>query len=87
MGKDLGYTTQGCDCDDTYIYFPMWDKPNYANYIFVYDWDGNYIRTIRVIWMNNEPEDIFLLDGKFYMTSYIGAKSGAQIFEMRFIGM
>lgn len=82
-GKVTNWTKQGVECDDDYIYFLQYN----SNAIVVYDWDGNYIRTIRVIWMNNEPEDIFLLDGKFYMTSYIGAKSGAQIFEMRFIGM
>lgn len=83
VGEVTNYTKQGVECDDDYIYFLHYN----SNAIIVYDWDGNYIRTIRVAWMNNEPEDIFILDGQFYMTSYIGAKSGAQIFSMRFIGV
>ena len=82
-GEVTNWIKQSIACDDDYIYFLQYN----SNAIVVYDWDGNHIRTIRVRWMNNEPQSIFLLDGKFYMTSYIGANSGAQIFEMRFIGM
>lgn len=50
--EHTGYITQGCDCDDNYIYFPQWDDKNYANYIIVYDWDGNFVNKIRVKNMN-----------------------------------
>lgn len=43
-----GYTSQGMDCDDTYVYFIQSAPYNIDNIIVVYDWDGNYIKTIKV---------------------------------------
>ena len=81
MGKDLGYTTQGCDCDDTYIYFPMWDKPNYANYIFVYDWDGNFINTVKLKSMD-EVESMCHVGDQFYIAFYAAV---SYVYEPTFI--
>ena len=50
--EHTGYITQGADCDDNYIYFPQWDDKNYANYVIVYDWDGNLVNKIKVKNMN-----------------------------------
>lgn len=47
-GKDTGLVKQGVDCDDKYIYFPQNNKDCTVNQIVIYDWDGNYINTVRV---------------------------------------
>lgn len=81
-GQVTNWTKQGIECDDNYIYFLQHN----TDAVVVYDWDGNYIRTVKITWVYNEPEAIFLMGGKFYMTTYIGTNSGAQLLEMRFIG-
>jgi len=48
MGVDTGLVRQGVDCDDKYIYFPQCSENNLVNQIVVYDWEGNYINTIKV---------------------------------------
>lgn len=48
MGQDTGLVRQGVDCDDKYIYFPQCAENNSVNQIVVYDWDGNYVNTVKI---------------------------------------
>lgn len=67
--ETAGYTTQGCCCDENYIYFVLHNK----SVITVYDWDGNYIKTIAFD-SPGEPENISVVDGQIYvMVSRVGA--------------
>ncbi len=65
-----GYTKQGVDSDEKYIYFSQYK----TNCIFVYDWDGNFINEIAVPEQSMELEAIFHIDDVFYITFI---KSGA----------
>ena len=48
-GVDTGLVRQGADCDEKYIYFPQCASDNSVNQIVVYDWEGNYINTVKVV--------------------------------------
>lgn len=81
-GKNTFATKQGITCDENYIYFLQYKD----NLIVVYDWEGNYIRKITVKGVVSEPEAIFIIDGKFYISAYYGGNAGAQIYEVSFEG-
>lgn len=70
-----GYTTQGCTSDDRFIYFVLYNQ----NCITVYDWDGTFIRTIRLS-VNGEPENISVIGNKLYVGI---AGAGATLAEVR----
>lgn len=76
-GIDTGLTKQGMDSDDTYIYFPQWDSEKDLNYIVVYDWDGNYINTLKVD-STAEIESMFNVNGDIYIAF---AGNGSTIFK------
>ena len=83
-GKDTGWTKQGVECDENYIYFVHYK----SDALIVYDWNGNHIKTVRMYLTRfgaQEPEALMLLDGKFIMTSYIGGKGGGVIFSGKFV--
>ena len=80
-GKSTGWTKQGMECDENFIYFLQYNQ----NAIVIYDWDGNYIRTVMINGVDNEPEAIFSLNGRFYMTSYMGNQQGARIYALDFV--
>lgn len=48
QGVDTGLVRQGVDCDEQYIYFPQCTENNFVNQIVVYDWEGNYVNTVKV---------------------------------------
>lgn len=77
-GTNTGYTKQGIDCDDKYIYLLQYN----SNVISVHDWDGNYVRTIKLTNVTKEPEAIFHIGDDFYMTSYAGSKKGAILYKL-----
>lgn len=63
-GKDTGYTRQGCDCDENYIYFAQSDR---ENLIVIYDYEGNFIDEIG-LGDHKEVENIFHIGNNFYTT-------------------
>lgn len=63
-----GYIKQGLECDDAFIYFFQTGKE--YNWIFVYDWEGQFIRKIPVP-MVGESENLFLWEDGF-----VGAFNG-----------
>lgn len=76
-GLDTGLVKQGMDSDDTYIYFPQWDREKHLNYIVVYDWEGNYVNTLKVD-SSLEIESMFNVNGEIYIAF---AGNGCTIFK------
>ena len=65
-GKNTGYTRQGGDCDDDYIYFV---QSGGNNILVVYDYSGNLVGEIPMT-DSNEVENIFHIGNSFYTTLY-----------------
>lgn len=63
-GVKTGYTRQGCDCDDDYIYFTQSDGDNI---VVIYDYEGNYVDTVSLE-HSHEVENLFHVDDDFYLT-------------------
>ena len=63
-GKETGYTRQGCDCDENYIYF---SQSGGDNAVAVYNYDGAYVDIIS-LGHTHEVENIFHVGGSFYTT-------------------
>ncbi len=65
----VGYTTQGCGCDDSFLYFVLYNP----NVVTIYDWEGMYITTVPLN-VPGEPEHISAWDGALYVgTAGVGA--------------
>lgn len=60
--ETTGYTTQGVDADDKYIYFIQYAE----NVVVVYDWNGERVSLIKLPVKSGEPECIFHIGGMFY---------------------
>jgi len=71
--ESTGYTTQGVDADDEYIYFVQYN----LNVVVIYDWEGKRQAIIPLAISMNEPENIFHADGLFYVGC---AKNGLNCF-------
>lgn len=65
-GEKTGYTRQGCDCDENYIYFP---QSGGNNILVIYDYTGKHIATIPMS-NPNEVENIFHVGNTFYTSMY-----------------
>ena len=65
-GVKTGYTRQGCDCDDDYIYFV---QSGGHNLLVVYDYEGNHITDIPMD-DTDEVENIFHIGNTFYTSLY-----------------
>jgi hypothetical protein len=74
-----GYTAQGMGSDDHYLYFPMSFKDR-KNIVVVYDWDGNYITTVKSD-VTREAESMFWVNGKYYIAYNA---SGEAVYETTF---
>lgn len=67
-----GYTVQGMGSDDMYIYFPM--SASRDNVIDVYDWEGQYITTLKLPF-SRESETLFYTAGEYYMNfNHLGSE-------------
>lgn len=71
LANNTGYTTQGADCDDAYIYFPQWDQPGASNYVIVYDWEGNFVNQIKIKDLN-EVESMFHVGDRVFIAYHAG---------------
>lgn len=65
-GVKTGYTRQGCDCDDNYIYFV---QSGGNNIIVVYDYSGNHVATVPMA-STDEIENIFHIGNTYYTTMF-----------------
>ncbi len=61
------YITQGMTSDDDYIYFVQ----HAVNCVMKYDWEGNFIEYLPLSKRSGEPENIWFVNGKFYMAGSV----------------
>ncbi len=71
-GVKTGYTRQGCDCDDNYIYFVQ--SGGGKNVLVIYDYAGDHVATVPIE-SADESENIFHVGNAFYVSMfYYGSK-------------
>ena len=75
------YTAQGMGSDSKYIYFPMSGSSD--NILAVYDWDGNFVRTVSLP-TTVESESMFFVNGTYYVNFYVAGGNGARLCRLRF---
>lgn len=63
-GEKTGYTRQGCDCDDQYIYFT---QSGGDNIVVIYDFGGKHVDTVTLK-HSHEVENLFHVGSDFYLT-------------------
>ena len=61
--ESTGYTTQGVDADDDFIYFVQYNE----NVVVIYTWDGERVAVVPLKITGCEPENIFHANGTFYV--------------------
>lgn len=79
--NSTGYTTQGVECDNDFIYFIQYNK----NVIVIYDWSGKRVTIVDVSLTNCEPENICLVDDVFYVGCNNAKWTGGLVYEMRIV--
>ena len=79
--NSTGYTTQGVECDDDFIYFVQYNQ----NVIMVYDWDGKLVTRIDLELSGVEPENISLVDGEFIIGCNNSTWTGGVIYRVEVI--
>lgn len=79
--QSTGYTTQGMECDDDFIYFIQYNK----NVIVVYDWSGKRVNIIDVSLNSGEPENICLVNDVFYVGCNNAKWTGGAVYKMQII--
>ena len=77
-GED-GHVKQGLECDDDYIYFFQTGVRN--NWIFVFDWEGNFLRKIPVP-MVGESENLFVWGNGFIGAFNNNTDNTADVYRM-----
>ncbi len=78
-GENTGYTRQGCDCDDDYIYFV---QSGGNNLLVAYDYNGNLAAKIPLT-DSKEVENIFHVGKDFYVSLYY---YGSSVYRLGFSG-
>ena len=79
IGQVTGFTKQGMDSDEKYIYFVQ----SWENCIVVYDWEGNYIKTINFEdKIKHESEAIFHIGRSFYITFNINYNTYGALYRV-----
>lgn len=79
------YTSQGIECDDNYIYcaYSQSTGTNAENVIILYDWDGDYVRTIKLnVPGTEEFENIGIYRNTIYITAGNEGKTGFRWYKV-----
>ncbi len=81
------YTRQGICSDDTFIYCLLIEKSTKRNYIFVYNWYGNFVCTIDtgISYTTNykdEGENLSIYEGQLHMSVSRGLEYGSRIYRL-----
>ena len=77
-GYDNGFTKQGMDADDKYVYFVLYK----TNCIAVYTKDGKYVRQIDLPVTAGEPENISHVGDTFYIVYNNPSWTGGIVYEV-----
>ncbi len=77
-GFDNGFTKQGMDADDKYVYFVLYK----TNCIAVYTKDGEYVRQIDLPVTAGEPENISHVGDVFYIVYNNPSWTGGIVYEV-----
>lgn len=76
-GYSNGFTKQGVDADDKYLYFVLYK----TNCIAVYTKDGEYVRQIDLPVTSGEPENISHVGDTFYIVYNNPSWTGGIVYE------
>ncbi len=68
--QDPGLTTQGMDCDENHVYFPLYNRVTGENIVSIYDWEGNFVGDIPMEDNGLEVEAMFNFEGNYYASYY-----------------
>lgn len=80
-GINNGYTRQGMTTDGESLYFLYYN----TNCIYKYSKDGTYIGKLDLPVTENEPENIFWLNGNLYVCyNILGKANGGAIYKIKF---
>jgi hypothetical protein len=77
QGYNNGFTKQGMDADDKYVYFVLYN----TNCIAVYTKDGKYVRQIDLPVTSGEPENISHVGDTFYIVYNNSSWTGGIVYE------
>ncbi len=79
--NSTGYTTQGVECDDQYIYFVQYKQ----NVIIIYDWTGKFITRVNLDIQGCEPENISIVGDKFYIQCNNSSWTGGIVYQSELV--
>lgn len=76
-----GYTTQGMECDNDFIYFVQYKQ----NVIMIYDWSGKLVTRVDMTLTGLEPENISLVEDTFYIGCNNSSWNGGVVYALEII--
>jgi hypothetical protein len=79
--NSTGYTTQGVECDNDFIYFVQYNQ----NVIMIYDWNGKLVTRVDMTLLGVEPENISLIEGEFIIGCNDANWSGGEVYQLEII--
>lgn len=79
--NSTGYTTQGVESDDNFIYFVQYKE----NVIIIYDWNGKRITRVDLDLKGVEPENISLIGNKFIIACNNSSWTGGAVYEVELV--
>ena len=79
-GAKTGYTRQGVDADDEYIYFVQ--STGTLQYIVIYTWEGTHIATLPLYGIYEEVEHAFHIGNQLYISCYPGGGRGGENYKI-----
>ena len=77
--NNTGYTTQGVESDDDFIYFVQYKE----NVIMVYDWDAKFVTRIDLSIQGVEPENISFIEGEFIIGCNNSNFTGGIVYRLK----
>ena len=79
--NSTGYTTQGVECDNDFIYFVQYNQ----NVIMIYDWAGKLVTRVDMTLVGLEPENICLIEGEFIIGCNNANWTGGEVYSLEII--
>lgn len=79
--NSTGYTTQGVECDNDFIYFVQYNQ----NVIMIYDWAGKLVKRVDMTLLGIEPENISLIEGEFIIGCNNASWTGGEVYSLEIV--